>query len=126
MKHLQFIMSTAHTWMRTSNYTMDWATCLSMAWEEYKSIQNFKKILIQYLREGAVSFFYFTRNGENRPALGTLNQSMFTYEYKGGKVSKNPFIVRYWDFERKGYRSFDIRRFNYGVEILTNVSIEAA
>jgi len=70
---------------------------LKMAWRKYR--------LIAKLKAGRTEFAFKKKSGEIRKAIGTLNTSLFTYEFKGGRPK--PFnIVKYWDFERNMFRSF--------------------
>ncbi len=75
---------------------------LRKAWK----IEKMKKAL----RAGKLEFSFRKDNGEIRKAVGTLNSEMFTYEVKSAEVTPKLDVVKYWDLEAEGFRSFRIER----------------
>ena len=63
------------------------------------------EILRELLHKGAVEFTFKKKDGTIRPATGTTNPSLYTYERKGGS-SPAPDMIVYWDMEKNGWRSF--------------------
>ena len=60
------------------------------------------------MREGEVQFIYKKKNGEERMALGTLNKDLYGKENepKGTDVVWPENVVRYYDMNSAGWRSF--------------------
>lgn len=73
---------------------------LKKAWRAYK--------LKAKMSIGVVSFTFKKANGEIRKAVGTLASSLFNYEYKGTGNEGPTSCIRYWDVEKKAFRSFKV------------------
>lgn len=75
---------------------------LRAAWAKVK--------LTARLRAGIAHFsFVKVSTGEVRKAIGTLASAHYQYESKGGTASDKADLVRYWDMEKNGFRSFKIQ-----------------
>lgn len=93
---------------------VSWGQSMAMAW----AIRRTKKAL----RAGKCRFCYLNTKGEERQAFGTLDSSLYpSFEEKGGKAKskKAPYLVGYWDIDRQGWRSFDIRKIKGVITIQT-------
>lgn len=69
------------------------------------TIQEFKDLL----RNGKVSFKYTKKDGTERVAIGTLNNEYIESESatpKGDNKFESDTIVRYYDINANGWRSF--------------------
>lgn len=66
--------------------------------------------LLNRLRENMCMFKFIKKNGEERIALGTLNPSNYTYEFKGTDRRECWYLNRYWDINKNAWRCFDFRR----------------
>lgn len=73
---------------------------LKKAWRAYK--------LKAQMALGVVSFTFKKANGEIRKAVGTLASDLFHYEYKGTGSASPASCIRYWDVEKKAFRSFAV------------------
>lgn len=63
--------------------------------------------LLKELEVGLVQFrFMRVTYGTPRNAIGTLNQQLFSYTFRGGTAPSKPGLFRYWDVVRGGWRSF--------------------
>lgn len=65
------------------------------------------------LREGSVSFSYTKKNGDYRDAIDTLNMEMIPEENhpKGIDMNLSDDIIRYYDLNSNGWRSFHENQF---------------
>ena len=66
------------------------------------------ELLKNKMREGEVQFIYKKKNGEERMALGTLNKELYGKENEP-KGTEKPYpenVVRYYDMNSAGWRSF--------------------
>lgn len=66
------------------------------------------KLMIQ-LRSGIAYFSFRKASGELRDAIGTLSQNNFSYDYKGSNTAEKPYLIKYWDIEKRAFRSFKIQ-----------------
>lgn len=57
---------------------------------------------------GVVKFVFKKANGEIRNAVGTLANNMYQYEFKGTGYASPTSCIRYFDLERKAFRSFTV------------------
>lgn len=66
------------------------------------------ELLKTKMREGEVQFIYKKKNGEERMALGTLNKELYGKENepKGTDVVWPENVIRYYDMNSAGWRSF--------------------
>ena len=73
------------------------------------NIQNFKNAL----HKGIVEFEYKKKNGETRTAHGTLNIELMGEENtpKGTGYEVPDNIIRYYDIDSNGWRSFIVENF---------------
>ena len=74
-----------------------WSEALKFAWAKIKFQIK--------LAASTVSFSFIKKNGEVRPANGTLN---IQYQSKSSKPSVW-YIVKYFDTDKNGWRCFDFR-----------------
>lgn len=66
--------------------------------------------MLRLLRQDLVLFTFFrVTYGSQRRAIGTLNQELFSYSFKGGTAPDVPGLYRYWDVVRAGWRSFYLK-----------------
>ena len=79
-----------------------WGDCQRKAWAALR--------LKAQLRTGACTFSYVKENGETRKATGTLCPDLFTYSSKGDAKPGSPAVIRYFDLDANGFRSFRIDR----------------
>ena len=70
---------------------------LSAAWSRFK--------LVRSLRKGLAYFSFSKATGEIREAIGTLAGNNFDYQYKGAKRTNKPELVKYWDVQKRAFRS---------------------
>lgn len=91
------VMKAAWMVLRKKEAT-SFAEALKKAWRAYK--------LKAQMALGVVSFTFRKTNGEIRKALGTLASNLYQYEYKGTGYSSPANCIRYWDVEKKAFRSF--------------------
>lgn len=71
------------------------------------------------LRQGINAFRFLKADGKTeRLAFGTLDNSLYDYEPKGSGRKGCPLTIRYWDLEKKSFRSFNLLRF---IEMLPKV-----
>ncbi len=76
------------------------AEALKKAWKAYK--------LKAKMALGVVSFSFKKTNGELRKAVGTLARNLYQYDYKGTGYASPANCIRYWDVEKKAFRSFTV------------------
>lgn len=74
------------------------AEALHKAWQAYK--------LKAKMALGVVKFVFRKTNGEIRNAVGTLAKNLYQYEAKGTGHAAPACTIRYWDVEKKAFRSF--------------------
>ena len=98
------VFKTAWQLFRENIFT-SFGECLRAAWQRAK--------LVVSLRAGLAYFRFRKANGEIREAIGTLNSSIFSYQAKsnGERRQPSPVVVRYWDVERRAFRSLRISNF---------------
>ena len=92
-------MTTAWNFFK-SNIFSTFSDALKAAWKRVK--------LIAKLRAGIAYFSFTKKDGSIRKAIGTLNPTNFTYTVKGGIKKVNLAIVKYWDIEKRAYRSLKV------------------
>lgn len=72
------------------------------------NIKEFK----ESLRNGVVEFSYEKKDGTIREAKGTLNSEVYGKEHEpkgtGFEVPEN--IIKYYDLDKEGWRSFDFNK----------------
>lgn len=83
-----------------SKQAKDLAEALVKAWKAYK--------LKAKMALGVVKFVFKKTNGEIRQAVGTLANNMYQYDYKGTGYASPASCIRYFDLERKAFRSFTV------------------
>jgi hypothetical protein len=96
------IFNTAWQYIKDGLFTA-FSDALKAAWNKIKLVAQLKK---------GVSYFTFKKvDGTERKAIGTLNDVNFQYENKGSDRKACTGIVKYWDIEARGFRSFRIENF---------------
>lgn len=76
------------------------AEALKKAWRVYK--------LKAQMALGVVYFTFKKANGEIREAVGTLARNLYQYDYKGTGYASPANCIRYWDVQKKAFRSFTV------------------
>lgn len=77
--------------------------CLKMAWRRYKALK--------LLRSGIGYVTYQKANGEVREAIATLRNGNFNYPYRTNeKTGSNPEVIKYYDIQKRAWRSFRVDR----------------
>ena len=73
------------------------------------NIKDFKKAL----HNGVVEFSYFKKDGSIRDAKGTLSKEVYGEEHepKGTGYSTPDNVVKYYDLNSEGWRSFLFENF---------------
>ena len=61
--------------------------------------------LRESLANGPVDIRFIKADGTRRDMLATTNQSLFSYEYKGGYSPESPGVIRVWDIIKGDWRS---------------------
>ena len=61
--------------------------------------------LKESLANGPVDIKFVKADGTQRDMLATTNQSLFSYEYKGGATQESPGVIRVWDIIKGDWRS---------------------
>ena len=78
--------------------------CLKMAWRRVK--------ISMRLKTGVVYFQFKKVDGTIRNCIGTLHPDNFQYTAKTGKTTVKPSTtVKYWDVEKRAFRSFRLINF---------------
>ena len=75
---------------------------LTLAWKRVK--------VLSALREGVAYFSYKKVSGELREAIGTLRSGNFSYVYKKSMKAARLDVIKYFDIEVRGWRSFRLDR----------------
>ncbi len=75
---------------------------LTAAWKRYK--------LTTKLRAGVAYFSFVKATGELRQAIGTLRNGNFNYTPKTNMTETNFSIIKYFDLEKRAFRSVRIDR----------------
>lgn len=96
------ILTAAHK-VRKANPTLSWGECQKQAWSAYKLKEAMQSSIVEFS-------FIKVSDGSVRTAKGTLNGELFQYESKGASVPTSPDVIRYFDTEANGWRSFRIER----------------
>ena len=94
------VFTTAWNLYRTARASFPtFSDALRYAWKRVK--------LVAKLRTGSVSFTFRKKDGSERPAVGTLDSSRYSYTRKTtGERPTRTDVVRYFDLERGAFRSF--------------------
>ena len=95
------ILTAAHK-VRKANPGLSWGECQKQAWAAYR--------LKEAMQSSIVEFSFIKSDSSVRLAKGTLNGDLFQCESKGAGVSTSPDVIRYFDTEANGWRSFRIER----------------
>jgi hypothetical protein len=95
------ILTAAHK-VRKANPALSWGECQKQAWAAYR--------LKEAMQSSIVEFSFVKSDQSVRTAKGTLNGDLFQYESKGASVPSSPDVIRYFDTEANGWRSFRIER----------------
>lgn len=95
-------MTTAWELFRT-NIFKTFGDALKAAWNRIK--------LTTQLRKGIAYFSFLKKDGSIREAIGTLNGTNFEYKTKGSHRRFNAAIVKYYDIEKRAFRSFKVENF---------------
>lgn len=75
---------------------------LCAAWKRYK--------LVSRLKQGLAYFSFSKATGEVREAIGTLASNNFNYNHKTAKKESNPALIKYWDIQKRAFRSCRLDR----------------
>lgn len=75
---------------------------LCAAWKRYK--------LVSRLKQGLAYFTFSKATGEVREAIGTLASNNFNYNQKSTKKEANPALIKYWDIQKRAFRSCRLDR----------------
>lgn len=100
--------------MKSSIFTSAWelfkggffasfGEALKAAWNKSK--------LQKALKSGVAYFKFRKADGTEREAIGTLHGANFQYEAKGSQSKSNVTIVKFWDLEKRAFRSLNISSF---------------
>jgi len=98
---LSKIMSMAWSMFRTGIFKT-FGAALSASWKRFK--------LTQKLKAGIAYFTFIKADQSERKAIGTLRDKNFDYESKGAERKENPLQFKYYDIERRAFRSLNITR----------------
>ena len=79
------------------------AAALKAAWNKAK--------LQAQLKKGVSYFSFMKKDGTVRNAIGTTAQNNFEYESKGSERKENAAVVKFWDVEKRAFRSLTIDSF---------------
>ena len=97
------VFKTAWNYIR-NNVFATLSEALTAAW---------KKVKLTRALRGGIAYFSFrmVSDGSTRAAIGTLHPDNFTYRSRStGKARKdNPAVVKYYDVEKRAFRSFKIQ-----------------
>lgn len=77
---------------------------------EVEILNQYKAQFKRKLRSGVHTFAFEKADGSTRLALGTLNQDLYDYEFKGGGSPESDSTIRYWDMQKMTFRAFRIDR----------------
>ena len=75
---------------------------LKLSWRRYK--------IVSALKSGVAYFAYQNAKGEHREAIGTLRNGNFDYTPKTNGKKSSLTVVKYFDIEKRAFRSFRIER----------------
>ena len=95
------IMTAAWSMLKKGLFTSI-SGALKAAWNRYK--------LVSKLRNGIAYFSFAKATGELREAIGTLRNGNFSYEAKTDNKETNLSIIKYYDLEKRAFRSVRIDR----------------
>ena len=88
--------------VRKANPGLSWGECQKQAWAAYR--------LKEAMQSSIVEFSFVKSDKSVRTAKGTLNGDLFQYEAKGASAPTSPDVIRYFDTDANGWRSFRIER----------------
>lgn len=60
------------------------------------------------MRSSKVKFRFYKKDGSIREAEGTLSPDLIDYDFKDSDKKERHDIVKYWDTEKSGFRSFNV------------------
>ncbi len=78
------------------------SSALKAAWSKFK--------LVRSLRNGIAYFSFRKASGELREAIGTLAGNNYHYERKGAYSANKPELVKFWDVQKRAFRSCRVDR----------------
>lgn len=96
------VFKTAWIFFKDQTFTT-FSECLRMAWRRVK--------IAVRLKAGVVYFQFKKVDGSIRNCIGTLHPDNFQYKAKTGKTSNPGTTVKYWDVEKRAFRSFRLINF---------------
>ncbi len=95
------VFTNAWSYFRKGIY-LTFSECLRAAWKAYRVLRS--------LKGGIVSLTYRKSTGEIKTTTGTLNGDHFQYNNKGVRKPSASDVVKYFDLQADGWRSFRIER----------------
>jgi WYL_2, Sm-like SH3 beta-barrel fold len=100
------VMRLAHSFKATGK---TWSESLRQAWAMCKATA-----LKETLKQGVVSFSFVKQDGTIRRAVGTMNETLFTYVYKTDRHIQKELsytgTVVFWDLESSDWRCCRVDR----------------
>jgi hypothetical protein len=96
------IFKTAWAWIKEGLFET-FADALRASWAKFR--------LLTRLRAGLAYFTFTKASGERRTAVGTLHPANFSYKAKTSGREKPSLVVKFWDVEKRAFRSLRIDRF---------------
>jgi hypothetical protein len=99
------IFSTAWKLFKTKKF-ISFAAALKLSWAQYKTVTAMKS--------GVVSFSFKKVDGSIREAQGTRHAAHITVDIKGTGVQAPYNICKYFDLEKKAFRSYRIENLVHG------------
>lgn len=100
--------------MKSKIFTTAWNLFRSGAFasfgEALKAAWN-KSKLKTALKKGIAYFQFTKKDGTVRTAIGTTANNNFDYESKGTERKENDMVVKFWDVEKRAFRSLTIDSF---------------
>ena len=72
-----------------------------------------KELILECLRKYSCRVRFNKKNGEDRMMYCTLKKDLITIPPKGANDNFNDAIIRVWDIDVKGWRSFRIDSIHY-------------
>ncbi len=106
------VFTAAHKEMKESDYQANWSQCLKNAYAQERTRMSLRASIIETFKTGVSEFTFTKVDGTTRIAFGTLDSSIFSYTTKTTKKrKKNVEVVKYYDTEKKFFRSFKLDNF---------------
>ena len=96
------IFKTAWNWLKAELFET-FGDALRASWAKFR--------LLTRLRAGLAYFTFTKASGERRAAVGTLNPANFSYTAKTSGREKSALVVKFWDVEKRAFRSLRVDRF---------------